>query len=126
LAPAAAIIERDELSNDTLLMRDLQTGIPFGYYYRGQAQRQTLSINRDTSAPEALIAGYDRTWFIYRRPFEPTHEVAGAPPFTWQDEVEPVVRTWLIAHRSKLKQEITLPGVYILLYENSVTFGPAD
>lgn len=123
---AAAIVEQGELPNDTLLLRDLQTGIPFGYYYRGQAQRQTLSINRDTSAPETLIAGYKRAWFIYRRPFEPTHEVAGAPPFTWQDEAEPVVRAWLTAHQAELKQEISLPGVYILLYENSVTFGPTD
>ncbi len=115
---AAAIVEQGELPNDTLLLRDLQTGIPFGYYYRGQAQRQTLSINRDTSAPETLIAGYKRAWFVYRRPFEPTHEVAGAPPFTWQNETEPVVRAWLLAHQAELKQEISLPGVYILLYEN--------
>lgn len=118
---AANLIQQAEQPTDALLMRDYQTSIPFGYYYKGALTAQAISLNRDTTPPDELIAGRGRVWLVYRRRFEPTHEVAGARPFTWRDDVEdPVVKTWLIEHQSALRQEVTLPGVYILLYEPDV------
>lgn len=115
---AASLVQQAEQPTDALLMRDYQTSIAFGYYYQGVLVAQAISLNRDTTPPDELIAGRQRIWLVYRRRFEPTHEVAGARPFTWQDDVEDsAVRTWLLAHQSALRQEVTLPGVYILLYE---------
>ncbi len=115
---AASLVQQAEQPGDALLMRDFQTSIPFGYYYQGALTAQAISLNRDTTPPDALIAGRRRVWLVYRRRFEPTHEVAGARPFTWRDDVEdPVMRTWLAAHQADLRQEITLPGVYLVLYE---------
>jgi mannosyltransferase len=116
---AAAYIQSMEKPGDTLVMRDFQTGIPFGYYYQGALRPQIASINQQTTPLDALVHGYDRLWIVYRRPFEPVHSLAGSQPFTWRDDHNPVIRDWLASHAAVLVQEVTFPGVYIVLYQLS-------
>jgi hypothetical protein len=113
---AATYVQSMEEPGDTLVMRDFQTGIPFGHYYGGALELQVASINQQIMSLDDLSQGYDRLWLVYRRPFEATHALAGAQPFTWQDEEEPTTRDWLVSHTSVLMQEMTFPGVYVVLY----------
>jgi uncharacterized membrane protein len=123
---AAAYVQSREAPGDILLMRDLQTGISFGYYYRGSLKPQFVSVNRQTTPLEDLGQGYDRLWLVYRRPFEPAHALAGAQLFTWRDDQDPVVYTWLASHAPALVREMTFPGVYVVLYQLSPTGGTAE
>ncbi len=116
---SATYIQSMEKPGDTLVMRDFQTGIPFGYYYQGTLRPQIASINQQTTPLDELADGYDRLWVIYRRPFEPVHKLAGTQPFTWHDDRNPVVRDWLASHESALVREVTFPGVYVVLYQLS-------
>jgi hypothetical protein len=123
---AAAYVRTVEEAGDTLVMRDLQTGIPFGYYYQGELELQVASVNQQTTPLDDLGQGYERLWLVYRRPFEATHALAGSGPFTWQDDRDPVMRDWLVAYESALAGERTFPGVYVLLYELSPAGGAVD
>jgi hypothetical protein len=98
-------------------VRNLQTRIPFDYYYLGALKLQVASINQQITPLDELARGYDRLWLVYRRPFEPTHALAGAQPFTWRDDQDPAVHDWLVSHAPALKQEKTFPGVYVVLYQ---------
>jgi hypothetical protein len=113
---AAAYVQSLEEPGDVLVMRDLQTRIPFAYYYRGALKPQFVSVNQQTTPLEELVEGYQRLWLVYRRPFEPTHALSGAQPLSWRDEAEPVVRNWLAARETHLTEEVTFPGVYVVLY----------
>lgn len=120
---AAAYVQSLEEPGDALIMRDFQTGIPFGYYYQGGLQPQAASVNQQTTPLDELSRGHDRLWLVYRRPFEATHALSGSGPFTWQDEGDPLVSDWLLSHRSMLAEEITFPGVYLVLYRLSPAEG---
>jgi hypothetical protein len=113
-----------ERPNDALVMRDLQVGIPFGYYYEGQLKLQVASINQQTTPLDELVTGHDRLWIVYRRPFEPTHELAGSGSFNWQEDQDPIIHDWLMAHESQLAQEKTFPGEYGLQYQLKPTIRP--
>jgi hypothetical protein len=113
---AAAFVGSTEKVGDALVMRDAQTGIPFGYYYQGALELQIASFNQQTTPLEDLGRGYERLWLVYRRPFESAHALAGSGPFAWQEDQEPVVRNWLAAHQPALAREMTFPGVYVVLY----------
>ena len=116
---AAAYVWSTEEMGDTLVMRDLQTGIPFGYYYQGALELQTASVNQQITPLSDLGAGYERLWLVYRRPFEATHALAGSEPFTWRDDQDLMVRDWLVVNEPALVGERTLPGVYVVLYQLS-------
>jgi len=116
---AAAYVQSTGETGDALVMRDLQTGIPFGYYYQGRLELQVASFNQQTTPLDDLSRGYERLWLVYRRPFEATHTLAGSGPFTWRDEQDPLVREWLVAHQAGLVGEATYPGVYMVLYRLS-------
>ncbi len=116
---AATYIQSMEKPGDTLVMRDFQTGIPFDYYYQGTLRPQIASINQQTTPLDELAQGHERLWVVYRRPFEPAHSLAGSQPFTWRDDHNPVIHDWLASHTSALAQEVTFPGVYIVLYQLS-------
>ena len=114
---AASLIQQHEQPGDALVMREFQNVIPFNYYYRGSLTAQIVEINRQVTPLEALLTGRKRLWLVYRRPFASTHGLAGSQPFTWQDDEQPLLRAWLLAHEAQLLQTITLPGVYVVLYE---------
>jgi hypothetical protein len=116
---AAGVIQQAEQAGDVLVMNAAQTSFPFGYYYQGDLDLRLATFNRDTTPLEEFESGHDRLWLVYRRPFEATHNLARSATFNWQDEENPVLREWLGAHESALVQEVTLPGVYIILYEVS-------
>jgi hypothetical protein len=116
---AAAYVQSTGETGDALVMRDLQTGIPFDYYYQGGLELQAASFNQQTTSLDDLSRGYQRLWLVYRRPFEATHALAGSGPFTWRDDQDPLVREWLVAHQAGLVEEATYPGVYIVLYRLS-------
>ena len=116
---AASYVQATQKPGDALVMHDFQTGIPFGYYYRGELKAQAAAINRQVTPLDELAAGHDRLWLVYRRPFEATHELAASRPFTWQDDGEPSARAWLVSHQTALVSEETFPGVYVLLYQLS-------
>jgi mannosyltransferase len=116
---AATYVRSMEKPGDALVMHDFQTGIPFGYYYQGTSRPQIASINQQTTPLDELAHGHDRLWVVYRRPFEPVHSLAGSQPFTWRDDHNLVIRDWLASHTSALVQEVTFPGVYIVLYQLS-------
>jgi hypothetical protein len=116
---AAAYVASGEEMGDALVMRDAQTGIPFGYYYQGGLKLQIASLNQQTTPMEEMSHGYERLWLVYRRPSESAHALAGSGPFNWQDDHDPVVRNWLVAHQTALAHEMTFPGVYVVLYELS-------
>jgi len=116
---AASYVQAAEKPGDTLVMRDFQTGIPFGYYYRGELKAQAAAVNQQVTPLDELAGGADRLWLVYRRPFEATHELAASRPFTWQDDQEPAVRAWLVSHEGALAREETFPGVYVVLYQFS-------
>ncbi len=116
---AASYVQAGEKPGDALVMRDFQTGIPFGYYYRGELKAQAAAINQQIRPLDELVDGADRLWLVYRRPFEATHELAASRPFRWQDDREPSIRTWLAAHQAALAHEETFPGVYVMLYQLS-------
>jgi hypothetical protein len=120
---AASYVQAAQEPGDALVMRDLQTGIPFGYYYRGELKAQAAAINQQITPLDELAAGHDRLWLVYRRPFEATHELAASRPFTWQDDREPSVRAWLVAHQTALAREETFPGVVVVLYQLSSASG---
>jgi hypothetical protein len=115
----ASYVQAAEKAGDALVMRDFQTGIPFGYYYRGELKAQAAAINQKTKSLDELADGADRLWLVYRRPFEATHGLAASRPFRWQDDQEPVMRAWLVSHQEALAREETFPGVYVLLYQLS-------
>jgi mannosyltransferase len=119
---AATYVQSREQPGDVLVMRDLQNRIPFGYYYRGKLNLQIAQINQDIQSLDDLSQGYRRLWLVYRRPFEPTHALAGSQPFSWQKDQEPAIQGWLVSHASGLAQETTFPGVYVLLYR----LGPTE
>jgi mannosyltransferase len=116
---AATYVRSMEKPGDALVMHDFQTGIPFGYYYQGTSRPQIASINQQTTPLDELTHGHDRLWVVYRRPFEPVHSLAGSQPFTWRDDHNLIIRDWLASHTSTLVQEVTFPGVYIVLYQLS-------
>jgi hypothetical protein len=122
----ASTIQSMEKRGDALVMRDVQTGIPFGYYYGGALRPQAAAVNQQTTPLDDLATGHDRLWLVYRRPFEPTHALAGSRPFTWRDDPDPLVRAWLVSHQAALACEQTFPGVYVVLYQLSPTGGAAD
>jgi mannosyltransferase len=113
---AASYVQAAEKPGDALVMRDLQTGIPFGYYYRGGLKAQAAAVNQQVRSLDELASGADRLWLVYRRPFEATHELAASRPFAWQDDQEPAVHAWLVSHQGALAGEETFPGVYVVLY----------
>jgi hypothetical protein len=115
----AAHVRVAEEAGDGLVMRDLQTGIPFSYYYQGTLEPQFVSFNQQTRSLGDLSQGYQRLWLVYRRPFESAHALAGSGPFTWRDEDDPLLRDWLAVHESELVGERTFPGVYVVLYQTS-------
>ena len=114
---AASYVQAAEEAGDALVMRDFQTGIPFGYYYRGELKAQAAALNQRITPLDELASGADRLWLVYRRPFEATHELAASRPFAWQDEQEPSARAWLASHQAALAREETFPGVYVVLYQ---------
>jgi hypothetical protein len=116
---AAAHVRAAEETGDALVMRDLQTGIPFGYYYQGALEPQFASFNQQTRSLDDLGRGHERLWLVYRRPFESAHALAGSGPFTWRDEGDPMLRDWLVDHEPGLAGEKTFPGVYVVLYQLS-------
>jgi mannosyltransferase len=116
---AASYVQAAEKPGDALVMRDFQTGISFGYYYRGELKAQAAAINQQITPLDELAGGADRLWLVYRRPFEATHELAASWPFRWQDDQEPSARTWLMSHQAALVREETFPGVYVVLYQLS-------
>jgi hypothetical protein len=116
---AAAYVQAAEERGDVLVMRDLQTGIPFDYYYLGALELQFASFNQQTTSLDDLGRGYERLWLVYRRPFESAHALAGSGLFTWQDDQDPMVRDWLVVHEPALAGEKTFPGVYVVLYRLS-------
>jgi 4-amino-4-deoxy-L-arabinose transferase-like glycosyltransferase len=113
---AAAYVQSQDEPGDALIMRDLQNSIPFGYYYRGELSVQIASVNRETRSLDDLGRGYRRVWLVYRRPFAPTHSLAGSWPMSWRDEGDPVISGWLVSHETALAEETSFPGVYVLLY----------
>jgi uncharacterized membrane protein len=123
---AAAFVSSAEEMGDALVMRDAQTGIPFGYYYQGALELQIASLNQQAIPLEDLGRGYERLWLVYRRPFESAHALAGSGPFSWKEDQEPVVREWLLAHQPALAREMTVPGVYVVLYELSPEDSPVS
>jgi uncharacterized membrane protein len=116
---AAAYVRAAEETGDALVMRDLQTGIPFGYYYQGALEPQFASFNQQATSLDDLGWGHERLWLVYRRPFESAHALAGSGPFTWRDEGDPMLRDWLVDHEPGLAGEKTFPGVYVVLYQLS-------
>ncbi len=116
---AASYVQAAEQAGDALVMRDFQTGIPFGYYYRGDLKAQAAALNQRITPLDELAGSADRLWLVYRRPFEATHELAASQPFTWKDEQEPAARAWLMAHQAALAREETFPGAYVVLYQLS-------
>ncbi len=114
---AASYVQAGEKAGDVLVMRDFQTGIPFGYYYRGELKAQPAAINQQVRPLDELAGGADRLWLVYRRPFEATHELAASRPFRWQDDQEPELHAWLVSHQGALAREETFPGVYVVLYQ---------
>jgi hypothetical protein len=116
---AATYVRSMEKPGDALVMHDFQTGIPFGYYYQGTSRLQIASVNRQTTPLDELARGHGRLWVVYRRPFEPVHNLAGSQPFTWRDDHNLIIRDWLASHTSELVQEVTFPGVYIVIYQLS-------
>jgi mannosyltransferase len=114
---AASYVQSAERAGDALVMRDFQTGIPFGYYYRGELKAQAAAVNQQVKPLDELAGSADRLWLVYRRPFEATHELAASRPFRWQDDQEPAVRAWLVSHQGALVREETFPGVYVVLYQ---------
>jgi len=116
---AASYVQAAEKAGDVLVMRDFQTGIPFGYYYRGELKAQAAALNQRITPLDELAGGADRLWLVYRRPFDATHELAASRPFTWQDDQEPSARAWLVSHQAALTREETFPGVYVVLYQLS-------
>jgi mannosyltransferase len=123
---AAAHVRAAEETRDALVMRDLQTGIPFGYYYQGALEPQFASFNRQTRSLDDLGRGYERLWLVYRRPFESAHALAGSGTFTWQEDEDLLLHDWLVTHESALAHERTFPGVYLLLYQLSPAGGAVD
>jgi mannosyltransferase len=114
---AASYVQAAEKAGDALVMRDFQTGIPFGYYYRGELKAQAAAINQQIRPLDELAGGAGRLWLVYRRPFEATHELAASRPFRWQDDQEPAMHAWLVSHQEALAREETFPGVYVVLYQ---------
>jgi mannosyltransferase len=121
---AAAYVGSGQEIGDALVMRDAQTGIPFGYYYHGGLKQQFASLNQQTTSLDDLSQGHERLWLVYRRPFESTHALAGTEPFTWQDEQDPLIRDWLVARQRAMVTEIMFPGVYVILYQLTPQDGP--
>ncbi len=113
----AAIVQAAEQPNDALIMRNLQISLPFNYYYRGNLKPDIAAINRQNFSLEEMTAGHDRVWIVFRRPFEPTHALAGSNPYTWRDEPVAEIRQWLAAHEAELAEEKNLPGIHWVLYE---------
>jgi mannosyltransferase len=116
---AAAYVQSLEEPGDILIMRDLQISIPFGHYYQGALELQVASVNQQTRPLDDLSRGYERLWLVYRRPFEATHALAGSGSFNWQADQDLVIHDWLVSHASALAQEVTFPGVYVVLYQLS-------
>ena len=116
----AAYVQAGEKAGDTLVMRDLQTGIPFGTYYRGVLDPQPVTINQQTTPLDQLSAAHDRMWLVYRRPFESTHRLAGSDQFTWHDEQDPAIHDSLLRHDPGLVKEETFPGRYVVLHHVSL------
>jgi len=116
---AATYVRSMEEPGDALVMRDFQTGIPFGYYYRGALKPEAAAVNRLITPLDDLVTGRNRLWLVYRRPFEPAHELARSRSFTWRDDRDPLVAVWLASHQAALVREMTFPGVYVALYQLS-------
>lgn len=113
---AAAYVEAAERAGDLLAMRQFQDRIPFAHYYRGDLPLAIITTNRQTTPPAEIAAGAKRLWVVQRRPFAPTHALAGSAPLRWTEETEPAVRDWYRQHAAGLMEERSFPGVYLLLF----------
>ena len=66
---------------------------------------------------ESLAAGHERLWIVYRQPSQATHRLAGSKAINWTEETDPVLASWLSAHKEEILTETSFPGVYLLLFD---------
>jgi 4-amino-4-deoxy-L-arabinose transferase-like glycosyltransferase len=103
---------------DIIVLRNFQDLIPFNYYYQGEVQRVSITLNMITTPLEELVEGHCRLWMVYRHAHESSHFLAWSQPFDL-DSQEGVsqVKGWLKDHQGDILEEEGFSGVQVILYD---------
>ena len=113
---AAAYVEAHEVTGDGLALRHFQYVVPLRYYYWGALEPVAVTLNRQTTPLEEIIAGHERLWLIFRAPHDDPHHLGWSGPFSLErGEAEQVVRDWIAAHPPA--ETMTLPGVVVMRFD---------
>jgi mannosyltransferase len=118
---AAAYINEQARSDDVIALRQFQYALPFDYYYRAEAGVVAITTNRLTLSMDDIAQGHARLWLLYRVPYLSNHTSVGVIPAEAPAEEDLSLRGWLAAHRRNLVDGRRFAGIYLLLYDLSVT-----
>lgn len=115
---AAGHVQSHSQLCDIIVLRDFQDLIPFNYYYQGEVQRVSITLNMVTTPLEELVEGHCRLWRVYRHAHESSHFLARSQPFDLDSqEANPQVRGWLTDHQGDILEEKGFSGVQVILYD---------
>jgi mannosyltransferase len=114
---AARHVQSHSQPCDIIVLRNFQDLIPFNYYYQGEMQRVSITLNRVTTPLEELVEGHCRLWMVYRHAHESSHFLARSQPFDLDlQEGDPQVKEWLTDHQGSIIEEKGFSGVQVILY----------
>jgi len=115
---AARHVQSHSQPCDIIVLRNFQDLIPFSYYYQGEVQRVSITLNRVTTPLAELVEGHCRLWMVYRHAHESSHFLARSQPFDLDlQEGDPQVKGWLVDHQGDILEEKGFSGVQVILYD---------
>lgn len=117
---AAKFIQSEERPGDVLVLRSVICRLPFGHYYQGGAQPQSVDTGWRLTSPSEWREPGQRLWLVYRGRLEDAHRFAESLAADFdRDEAEASVREWLRAIEPYLVERHDFPGVAVSLYDFS-------
>jgi mannosyltransferase len=115
---ATSYIQSQYRDGDIIVSRYVQDGAPLFYYYQGNPDWATLSVEEITMPLEFVTRHHQRLWLVYYRPrmYAAGHSISRLDAFSLEEEPAPFIREWLVANQNNLLADRNFPGIYVALY----------
>jgi uncharacterized membrane protein len=110
---AARRLEQTE-PDEAIVARVYQILVPLSYYYHGTVPIEAMEVNRQVTPLSELARGHEGVWLVYWNASADIHQVASAPAFRAQDEVDPEASAWLGGQGPPLRERVDFVGVTLL------------
>jgi 4-amino-4-deoxy-L-arabinose transferase-like glycosyltransferase len=104
-------------STETIVFRVLQIAVPFRYYPPGNAEQQSMDINREITPLTDLADGFDAMWLVYWNANGDAHLPAGNLPFDGQGEHDRIAFQWISGQGPTISQRFDLKGITIFRFD---------